>query len=793
MHFKSTNMKNIILITISLVTNLSLFSQAIISGKIIDEKGEPVFGVNVSTDRLEGTVTDFDGLYKLEVQPGTFVLNVSSIGFVIQKETVTIQANAKLKKDFSLIEEQVEIEQTIVYGSKRGKRIEEEVQSVEVLKSEVLKNNNVTDGLQAVALISGVTVLDGQMSIRGGSGYAYGVGSRVIAVQDEIPMLTPERDEINWDFMAVENIDQMELVKGGGAVQYGSSALNGVLSTRTKWAKKKHETEVTLYNTFIGTPQNEDAIWWKDETNYLNTPHKLGLTFAHRRKMKHNVDISFTGMLHSYQSHLKDEYNERVRFNFNIRYRPEKIQGLSLGLYTMGMYRNDSFFFIWEGNEDKQYLPSATYDKRFNYNMIHPFVKYSDEKGNSLNYNGSVYYDFRSEKNPTNKSVKIYNDLQYKKEFKFNLDAVVGLTAENYFAQAPALREEYFDDKYGWFEGSKYALYLLGDYKIKGFSVSAGARYEVIHLEDQILSSKPTFSLGFNYQASKKDFIRLSFAQAFRLPSIAERYVDESMGPIQIFANPDIKPETGYTSEIGYKRILNNKKWKGFVDVAVFWTEFDNMIEFAFGEYTKEGETLALPGFSARNIARARIFGWEFGLEENGKIGQFELGARLGYTYAYGVDLNVNTAARNVFTTIGNAFKNIYVTDDTHKKFEFNSETTNPNNSLTGILRYRFRHTLKLDVHGTFKGVSVGSILAYYSYMDNLDEAFLTFIPGIEEDRIAKNYTGDLIWNLKVAYDIKDKVNFSVMVNNVLNSDYALRPAKQDAPRSFTFQTRFVF
>ena len=786
-------MKYFILMAISLLTSLSVFSQATILGKIIDEKGDPIFGVNVSTDRLEGTVTDFDGNYKLEVASGKLTLSLSSIGFVLQKENLTIDDKSILKKNFTLKEELIEVEQTIVYGSKRGKRLEEEVQSVEVMKSDVLKNNNVTDGLQAVALLSGVTVLDGQMSIRGGSGYAYGVGSRVIAVQDEVPVLTPERDEINWDFIATENIDQMELIKGGGAVQYGSSALNGVLSTRSKWSKKKHETEITLYNTFIGQPKTKEAIWWKDENNYLDMPHKLGLTFAHRRKMKYNVDVSFTGMLHSFQSHLKDEYNERMRFNFNIRYRPEKIEGLVLGLYTMGMYRNDSFFFIWEGNDEKQYLPSAVYGKRYNYNMIHPFVKYSDNKGNSINYNGSVYYDFMSEKETNNKSIKVYNDFQYKKKFKFNLNAILGVTAENYFVKAPALRDLYFEDQYGWFEGSKYAAYLLGDYKIKGLSISAGARYEVIHLEDKILSSKPTFSLGLNYKASKNDFVRVSFAQAFRLPSIVERYVDESLGPIQIFANPAIQPETGYTSELGYKKIFNNKKWKGFVDVAVFWTEFDNMIEFSFGKYMKEGETIAAPGFSARNIARARIFGWELSVEENGKIGKFDVGARLGYTYAYGVDLNINKSAKNIFTMMGNAFKNIYVSDATHKKFEFNPNTSNPNNSLTGILKYRFRHTFKFDVQGGYKGFSLGSLLTYYSYLDNVDEAFITFIPGIEEDRIERNYTGDLVWNLRAAYNVKEKVNFSVIVSNVLNNEYALRPAKQNAPRSFTFQTRFLF
>lgn len=775
---------------------LFLNAQTQISGKIISTTGEPLFGVNISTDRLEGTVSDFDGNYVLDLKPGTITLKLSSIGFVSQQHQVTIAENKKLVLNYTLVEEEIKVNDIIVYGSKRGKKIQEEVQSVEVIQAELLENNNVTDGLKAVSLLSGVTVLDGQMSIRGGSGYAYGVGSRVILVQDEVPILTPERDEINWDFIPTENIEQLELIKGGGAVQYGSSALNGILNVRSAWAKKKQESEITVYGTLMGQPKIKAANWWKDESSFFNMPHTLGLTFTHRRKMKHNVDVSFSGMGHSYQSHLKDEFNERARLNFNIRHRSEKVDGLSFGLYTMYMYKNDSFFFIWDDNDDKKYLPLATYGKRFHYTMFHPFVSYYDKKGNTYKYNGSVYYDKNASKGSLTSSVKVYNDFQYKKEFKFNLDLIAGLTAENYFVRATALRDVFFpNDEEGWFSGGKYAAYILADYKYKGLNVSGGARYEVINLDKKVLSSKPTFNLGASYEITKNDFIRISFAQAFRLPSIAERYVDESLGPINIYPNVDIRPETGYTSEIGYKRMLNNKKWQGFVDFAVYWTEFNEMIEFNFADHSADA---GLPpgsqvGFKAVNIARARIFGWEFNLEEKGSIGKVDLQAKFGYTYAYAGDLNANPKLKNIGTFIGNAFKAIYVTDEQHKFFEANSSGSGPNNPLYGILRYRFRHTLKMDLNAEYRRFGLGVNMAYYSYLDNVDEVFKLLIPGVAEDRAKENYTGEFILNLRAMYNVQDKVSFSFIVENVLNNDYALRPSKPNAPRSFTFQTKLKF
>ena len=53
---------------------LALNAQTTISGVVLSSKGEAVFAVNISTDRQEGTATDFDGKYSLNVAPGNFIL-----------------------------------------------------------------------------------------------------------------------------------------------------------------------------------------------------------------------------------------------------------------------------------------------------------------------------------------------------------------------------------------------------------------------------------------------------------------------------------------------------------------------------------------------------------------------------------------------------------------------------------------------------------------------------------------------------------------------------------------------
>ena len=61
---------------------------------------------------------------------------------------------------------------------------------------------------------SGISILDGQPSIRGGSGFSYGVGSRVLMLVDDLPMISADAGDIKWNYMPVENLNQIEVIKG---------------------------------------------------------------------------------------------------------------------------------------------------------------------------------------------------------------------------------------------------------------------------------------------------------------------------------------------------------------------------------------------------------------------------------------------------------------------------------------------------------------------------------------------------------------------------------------------------
>ena len=64
--------------------------------------------------------------------------------------------------------------------------------------------------------------MDGQANIRGGSGYSYGAGSRVMLLMDDLPILTGDVNEVKWNYLPVEIIGQVEVIKGASSALYGS-------------------------------------------------------------------------------------------------------------------------------------------------------------------------------------------------------------------------------------------------------------------------------------------------------------------------------------------------------------------------------------------------------------------------------------------------------------------------------------------------------------------------------------------------------------------------------------------
>jgi iron complex outermembrane receptor protein len=771
-----------VIVSLSLFfVNLTFSQTAIIQGTVKDgPHNEPIESANVVQLPANGVQTDSKGYYELKVPAGEVTIVFSYIGLKPDTQIINVRKDEVRTLNVALGGGALELDQVVIGETRMGVKLQKVTQSVDIMKPRLLENNNITNMQNAVAKIPGVVVLDGQMSIRGGSGYAYGSGSRVMLVVDEMPLMTADRGEIKWAFVPVENVEQMEVIKGASSVQYGSSALNGVLNITTAYARDTPETKFTFFYEGMAKPPVDSFQWWKRDGNFFNNPNTTGMTFLHKQKIG-DFDIVFGGMLQGSQSYLNEEYDYFTRFNTKIRYKPHKLRRLTLELATNLMYRKDGFQFYWQ-DAGHPYISASgvDLDERYFYAYIDPKIRYVDKKNNEHKIYGRIN---RQNNVDGQTDFWIYRaEYQFRHDFGKLARIIFGVNNEHWKVSDGTLGTHQAD-----FGGG----FLQGEINYKWFSFNAGVREEYVHLDSAITPTVPVFRAGVNFEIRKYNYIRASFGQAYRVPSIAERFVEYNLAGIRILPNYDIQPERGFTAELGYKRSLKIGNWLGYVDAVVFWTEFKNMIEFSFGtKYTPETGLFAY--FQSQNVAKARVFGWELSAYGEGKWGPVDFTTLLGYTYFYGVDLNDTSITHNVGDFIGDAFKHYAMATpvDTNGNPSYSAWQT----ETKGLLKYRNPHTFKADFDFIFYNkYHFGTSIQYYSYMTSVDPIFEVFIKGVKDERIARLNKGDVAWDLRAGYEFNRNLGLNFIVKNVLNSAYAIRIAHPNPPRSYTLQMTVNF
>ena len=130
----------------------------------------------------------FDNLLALTECPSTCWASFSFVGYEPRQLSCT---DIERKGGVVVLTSQTEaLDAVVVTASISGSTVEEETVPVTVLKPYLAESANALDLKGLVSKTPGVSILDGQVSIRGGSGYSYGVGSRVQMLLDGMPLLS---------------------------------------------------------------------------------------------------------------------------------------------------------------------------------------------------------------------------------------------------------------------------------------------------------------------------------------------------------------------------------------------------------------------------------------------------------------------------------------------------------------------------------------------------------------------------------------------------------------------------
>ena len=199
-----------------------------VTGKVIDDLGEPMIGVSVQVKgTASGAITDIDGNYSVNVEPGA-TLVFSYVGYIPQEHVVKGGIlNVTLKEDTETLEEVV----VIGYGVQKKSSVTGAISQV---KAADMENRTITTAAQALqGKTAGVQLITssggpGETPTIRVRGYSSNVASDPLYVVDGVRLSDISGIDPN-------DIESMEVLKdAASAAIYGAEAGNGVILITTK-------------------------------------------------------------------------------------------------------------------------------------------------------------------------------------------------------------------------------------------------------------------------------------------------------------------------------------------------------------------------------------------------------------------------------------------------------------------------------------------------------------------------------------------------------------------------------
>jgi len=644
---------------------LAAQGNAVLLGSVQDTLGQPLRG----TVRVVGSglaaVADGRGRYRLDVPPGRVTVRIGHFGYRSVEDTVTLAAGDSVARDYRLAAVAVELQPTIVTAAKRSQLLDQATTSVALVSDTDLARRGVETVDEAVNRAPGVLFLNGQVNIRGSSGFVQGLGSRVLLLVDGVPANQGDRGGIDWDMVPLGEVERVEVVKGAGSSLYGSSAFGGVVNLITRdisvgWHARVRAT--------AGAYANPPSDVWK----FRNNTGGLGGLDVTGSYGTETLRGSLTlGGRHS------DGYREQDRSDqWETAGKAEWLPRPGTRLVASGAWTSHQYevFPTW-------CVPGAC-DTRGQ--AFQPFMIDNSGLGSYTRSNkgylaatfdrtvsarfawqarGSWLRSHFTDYNPDDWSVsdRLGAELRGVLHVAGGDDRVVTVGAEGAHTDVTS---DIFGDRrqaevgmYGEAEQRVGRLRATAGMRLDHFAVDGGPQATV--LSPRIGAALPT-AVGT---------WRASAGRGFRAPTLAERYVTTRAFGFEVIPHPDLDPETAWSFELGNGAPIAT--W-GRLDAALFWTEARRLLEPTF--VLDSG----VQKIQIRNISRARLRGLD-------------------------ASLAVSSLVRGLTSSIA------YLLVDARDL------TTN------SVLSFRPRHVLTLGSDYQWRTISVGAEFRYTSRIERIE------------------------------------------------------------------------
>ena len=274
----SKSKRSFLLVALFLMGCLQLLAQSrMIQGEVTDaQNGEPLIGATVMVEgEKSGTVTDFDGNFKLQVTSSAKKVKISYIGYVDKIVEISDRMNVKLESDSQILTDVV----VIGYGTARKSDL---TGSVATVSSKDFNKGLVSSPEQLInGKVSGVQIMSNSGSASAGStirvrgGASLNASNDPLIVLDGVPLEQGGISGNSSNFLSMINpadIESMTVLKDASSTAiYGSRASNGVIIITTKKGQQGAvKVNFNTTNSLQTRAQMVDMLSHDDFVNVIN-------------------------------------------------------------------------------------------------------------------------------------------------------------------------------------------------------------------------------------------------------------------------------------------------------------------------------------------------------------------------------------------------------------------------------------------------------------------------------------------------------------------------------------------
>ena len=309
-------------------------AQLTVKGTVVsDSESEPLVGVAIlEKGTSNGTITDIDGNYSIQLKSNNATLVVSYVGYTTQN----ISVNGRSKIDIRLVDDSKLLDDVVVvgYGTMKKSDISGSVATINKEQMARKVPVNVAQALQGAAAGVMVTSQDGAP----GSKSAIRIRGIGTINGDAQPLYVVDGVQVgtNADFVNPSDIESIEVLKDASATAiYGSAGANGVIMITTKHGQKgKMNINITADWGFQTLPYELETLTGDDYARSIReSKANDGATLSNQiwseaYDGKRNL-INWQDQM--YRMGLRQQYGisasggtEKTQYNFSIGYLDNK-------------------------------------------------------------------------------------------------------------------------------------------------------------------------------------------------------------------------------------------------------------------------------------------------------------------------------------------------------------------------------------------------------------------------------------------------------------------------------------